>query len=189
MRLVRVAAAVVVGVAVLAGCSDGEKANETLPSTSSTAAETTDSLPPLGPPDLPMPAQAREQTPAGVAAFTDYYVALINRLQRDLDSTYLRLLSSSCAGCDRIATDADNDKAAGYSYRGGELVLTSKGAAVVDDEGGEIAFIVDQAPMEVVDSSGSPIPDLTFAQKNDLPGGLSTLWQKDHWVVSVLSFG
>jgi hypothetical protein len=43
--------------------------------------------------------------------------------------------------------------------------------------------------MEVVDSSGNPVPNLVFAQKTGLPGGLSTVWQKDHWVVSVLSFG
>jgi hypothetical protein len=189
MRLVRVVAAAVAGVAVLTGCSDAGTANETLPSTSTSAAQTTESLPPLGPPDFPVPAEARDRTAAGVEAFTDYYIALINRLQSDLDSTYLRLFSRNCAGCDRIADDADSDKAAGYGYRGGTLTLTSKGSAALRDDGGEIAFVVDQSPMEVVDSSGNPVPNLVFAQKTGLPGGLSTVWQKDHWVVSVLSFG
>lgn len=188
MRLVRVAVAAAAMATVLVGCSDGGTANETLPP-SSTSAETSESLAPLGPPDLPMPAEAQERTAAGVEAFTDYYIALINRLQSDLDSTYLRLLSRNCAGCDRIAGDADSDRAAGYGYRGGTLTLTSKGSAALGDGGAEIAFVVDQSPMEVVDSSGNPVPDLVFAQKTGLPGGLSTVWQKDHWVVSVLSFG
>jgi hypothetical protein len=189
MRPMRVAAAAVVGVAMLAGCSDGGTANETLPSTSTSAAQPSPRLAPLGPGDLPLPAAARDRTTAGVEAFTDYYIALINRLQSDLDSTYLRLFSRNCAGCDRIAGDADSDKASGFAYRGGTLTLTSKGNAALREDGGEIAFIVDQSPLEVVDSSGNPVPDLVFAQKTGLPGGLSTVWQKDHWVVSALSFG
>jgi hypothetical protein len=190
MRRMRGVVATVLGLIFLAGCSDGGTANETLPSTSSTsAAETSDSLAPLGPSDLPLPAAARDRTAAGVEAFTDYYIALINRLQTDLDSSYLRSLSLNCEGCDRIASDADSDSAAGYTYRGGTLALTAKGVAILNDRGGEIAFVVDQAPMEIVDSTGAPVPNLVFAAKTGLPGGLSTVWQKDHWVVSALSFG
>ena len=189
MRLAVAGVGAVLVAAVLAGCSDSEQASTTLPSTSSAAASPTTAVELLQPSDLPLSAAARERTAAGVEAFTDYYIALINHLQVDLDTKYLRFYSKNCVDCDRIAKDADSDKAAGYSYRGGSITLSSKGAAVLDERGGEIAFVVDQAPMEVLDSAGKPVPDLVFGQKSGLPGGLSAVWQKDHWVVSSLSFG
>src|SRR3954452_17635339 len=101
MRWVRAAAAAVVGVALLTGCSEERQANATLPSTTSAAAESTEALPPLGPPDLPMPAEAREKTAAGFQSFANYYLTLVNRLQVDLDASYLRELSRGCETCDR----------------------------------------------------------------------------------------
>ncbi len=65
---------VLVGAALLSGCSEKQEANDTLPTPS--AAETTEALPELGPPDLPMPAEAREQTVEGADAFTRYYVEI-----------------------------------------------------------------------------------------------------------------
>ncbi len=62
MRLARTAAGVLVGVAVLAGCSSQRPANQTLPSAAPTSAEASATLPPLGPPDFPMPAAARERS-------------------------------------------------------------------------------------------------------------------------------
>ncbi|MCU1606134.1 MAG: hypothetical protein JWP46_2599, partial [Modestobacter sp.] len=50
MRLARVAAGALVGAVVLAGCSNKEPANETLPTPSSTTAAS-ETLPPLGPAD------------------------------------------------------------------------------------------------------------------------------------------
>jgi len=189
MRLVRMAAAALAGITLLAGCSDSGGANETLPSTSSTAAETSASLPPLGPPDLPMPAQAREQTPEGVRAFAKYYIELINIASSDLDATYLRSLSRDCDTCNRIADDAEDDRAAGYIYQGGALTITSIGDGALTAEGGEVAFVVDQAPLSVLDPAGQPVEDLTSPQLTDLPAGLSTVWDGDHWLVSSLSFG
>ena len=189
MRRVRLAVAGLVAVAALAGCSGGEEAAQTLPSTSRTAASPSPTLPPLGPADFPVPPEARQQTPDGVKAFTDYYISLINRLETDLDSRYLKALSSACTECDRIAADADADKAKGYSYSGGTLTLTSKGAATLSQFSGEIAFVFDQAPLEIRDRQGKRIEDLSSPQLSSLPGGLSTVWSDDHWVVSSLSFG
>jgi len=189
MRFVRVAAAAAVGVALLAGCSEGRQANETLPSPSSTTAPSSDALPPLGPPDLPMPIEAREQTEAGAQAFTQYYIALINRLPATLDSSPLKQFSSSCDTCDRIAQDADNDKTAGYTYRGGTLTITSLGAAALGNNSAELAFVVDQSPLDVLDAKGTPIADLSSPQLTGLPAGLSLRWSEGHWLVSTLSFG
>ena len=47
----------VIGASMLGGCSEKHEANDTLPSAS--AAETTEALPALGPPDFPVPDEAR----------------------------------------------------------------------------------------------------------------------------------
>lgn len=189
MRPVRTAVATAVAIAVLGGCSSKETASETLPEASSSATETSEALPPLGPPDLPMPPEAREQTPDGVESFTSYYVSLINRLDNDLDAAHLRALSQECETCNRIITDADADRAAGRAYEGGALSITSIGPAVLTPEGGEVAFVVDQAPLSVLDRAGQPIAELGSPELTALPAGLSTRWDGDHWVVSSLSFG
>ena len=189
MRLAVAGVGAVLVAAVLAGCSDSEQASTTLPSTSSAAASPSPRAELLQPSDLPLSAAARERTAAGVEAFTDYYIALINHLQVDLDSKYLRFYSKNCTDCDRISGDADSDRSAGYLYQGGTLTITSKGRASLTAEGGQIAFIVDQAPLRVLDRSGQPVAGLDAGQLTGLPGGLSTVWQGDHWVVSSLSFG
>jgi hypothetical protein len=189
MRLVGVAVTAVVGLGVLAGCSTGGTANETLPPSASSPAETSTALPPLGPPDLPMPDEAREQTAAGVQAFARYYLSLINRLEQTLDPTPLRTLSSTCETCERIADDAETDKAAGYNYAGGTLTITSMGDAAVNSEAAEVAFVLDQAPFEVHDANGVKIDELSSPLLAGLPGGMSAEWAGDHWIVSSLSFG
>ncbi|TQN42141.1 hypothetical protein FHU33_1535 [Blastococcus colisei] len=86
-------AGVLVGTALLTGCSEKQEANHTLPSSS--AAETSEALPEIGPPELPMPAEAREKTADGAEAFTRYYVEIYNHALRTLDTTWMRDLSLS----------------------------------------------------------------------------------------------
>src|SRR5918993_1524107 len=77
------AAGFLVVTAVLTGCSEKQEANTTLPSTS--AAETTEALPELGPADFPVPDEARTKDAAGAEAFLRYYIGLINRTSDVLD--------------------------------------------------------------------------------------------------------
>ena len=192
MRLVRIAAAALAGITLLAGCSDSGGANETLPSPSSTAAETSASLPPLGPPDLPMPAEAREQTEAGATAFSRYYLELINHTSVDMDSQYLRQLSIGCSACERIADETDSDAAAGYRYSGGQLSIDGELRAVIDPSGAaESAFVLDQAALQVVDSTGQPILNLSFSALADLPSGAAATWDQDlrSWRMTELTLG
>jgi len=165
MRLVRVAAAVVVGVAMLAGCSGGEKANETLPSTSSTPVETTESLPPLGPPDLPMPADAREQTPAGAEAFIRYYMAIYTAAQADLDATYLAQFSQECSFCNALIKRLTDNAASGNTYDGGAVTLTATSLAPSEHDRMEGAFTIDQAALTIRDPVGTVVsaePQATY---------------------------
>jgi hypothetical protein len=189
MRLVRVAATAVASVAVLAGCSDGGTANETLPSTSTSAAETSESLSPLGPPDLPMPAEAREQTAEGFSSFADYYISLINRLQGNLDSTYLRQFSRNCETCDRLASDADSDARKHFRYDGGTISITAIAPSSLTEAQAEVAFTVNQAAYSVLDESGQQVAGLAGEAAAGLPAGMQGVWSSDHWVVTNLSFG
>jgi hypothetical protein len=192
MRWVRAAAAALVGVALLAGCSEERQANATLPSTTSAAAESTEALPPLGPPDLPMPPEARANTAEGAAAFVDYYLRLINRTNADMDPQYLRQLASQCITCARLADETATDAAAGYHYVGGELTVDGDLSAALTEPGrAEAAFLVDQAPLEVQDSNGQPVNDLTFDAIDNMSSGSSAVWDDDlkTWRMSDLTLG
>ena len=94
-------AGLVVGTALLTGCSEKVEANDTLPSTS--AAETTEALPPVGPADFPVPDEARTKDAAGAEAFLRYYIDLINRQQAIPAGQPLRDLGPDCQDCLRIA--------------------------------------------------------------------------------------
>jgi hypothetical protein len=192
MRLVRVVAVAVAGVAVLTGCSDAGTANETLPSTSTSAAQTTESLPPLGPPDFPMPLEARQQTEEAAAAFTGYYLALINRTNTDMDSQFLRQFAQACETCDRLADETDSDANAGNHYVGGDLVVDGELKSAITSPGrAEAAFLVDQEPMQVVDKDGNPVPDLSFPALDNLSSGAATTWRQDlqSWIMTELTLG
>jgi hypothetical protein len=188
MRLVRGAAAAAVGIAVLAGCSDGGTANETLPPTSTTAAETSESLPPLGPADFPVPDEARNKTQAGAAAFAQYYIELSNFLLPSLESSPLRELSLDCDVCTQLADGYDADRTAGYTYSGGELTIRSAGKATLVGDAAEIAFIVDQAAVGVADSSGTAVPGKS-SDAYALTGGVSLQWEnrRKTWLVAQLT--
>jgi hypothetical protein len=188
MRRVRLAAAVVVGVAVLAGCSDDGTANETLPSTTSSAAETTESLPPLGPPDFPVPDEARQQTPEGAKAFTGYYLDLSDYLLASLNSQPLRALSEGCEVCLELADGYDADRAAGYSYEGGDVSVTSTGNVTVDGGVAEISYLLHQEPVTVRNESGETITERSSGAY-DLSGGMTLRWDssQDCWIVTQLA--
>ena len=180
-------AGLAVATALVGGCSSKHEANHALPSASETSASP--SLEPLGPADLPMPAEAREETADGFNAFAHYYIDLINRLETDLDSTYLRQFSRGCATCDRLASDAEGDATKGYSYEGGTITITALAAAHMTAQGAETAFTVDQAAYSVLDSSGTPVQGLNGEAAADLPGGMAGVWAYNHWVVTNLTFG
>ena len=99
---VRLAACAVAASAVLTGCSEKQEASSSLPSATS-AEPTQEELPPLGPADMPMPAEARTQDAAGAEAFVRYYIDLINRTSTVMDAQPLRDFSDGCRDCDRIA--------------------------------------------------------------------------------------
>jgi hypothetical protein len=183
-----VAAAAVVA---LAGCGgEGQQAGTDLPPVPSSAAESAPDLPPLGPPDLPMPAEARVQDEAGAEAFVRYYIELINRASRTLDAGPLRELSNECADCQRIASDYENDAAAGYRYEGGGITIISYENVKQGEQVGA-TFVADRAALTIVDASGRPVDGLDFPAVTDLVSGAEVQWDESRttWTMAQLLLG
>ena len=117
------AAVTCLATALLAGCSGGtQQASTTLPTTSAPTAAASPTLPPLGPADFPVPAEAREKTPEGVNAFTRYYVAPDRPPQTsELDPRLCVISAVAARPAPRLADSYDEMKAAGHRYEGGAL--------------------------------------------------------------------
>ncbi len=190
LRLVAGLLAGLLGAAVLAGCSREQEASGSLPT--STAAPTTEQeLPPLGPEDLPMPAEARTPDAAGAEAFVRYYIELINRTSEVMDAAPLREFSDGCAECDRIATNTEEDKAAGFDYVDGELTITEMTAPLLNGGRAEMALRVDQAPLVVEDRDGLPLGDLSSDAYVGLVSSAAVTWdtERSSWIMTGLTLG
>ncbi|WP_448610155.1 DUF6318 family protein [Geodermatophilus sp. URMC 60] len=186
----RLVAGLAASTVALSGCSERQAANDTLPEGDPSPGASEAELPPLGPPDLPMPAEARTQDAAGAEAFVRYYIDLINRTSTVMDAAPLREFSDGCAECDRIATDTENDAAAGYHYEGGEITVDWIEALEPQAEA-KIAFFVDQAALRVVDASGSIVQDLAFPALSDMSSGALARWNTERasWILTSFTLG
>lgn len=183
----RLLVGVLAGVALLSGCAEKQQANESLPSAS--APPTEEELPPLGPEDLPMPAEARTQDAAGAEAFVRYYIELINRTSDVMDAQPLRDFSDGCEDCNRIATSVEEDARAGYGYQGGDITIVEVAPPLLKASTAEMALVVDQAALQVVDASGAPVDDLSTSAYSGLTGGTSLRWNESAqtWVMTGLT--
>jgi hypothetical protein len=187
----RLVAGLAAGAVLLSGCSGQQEANDTLPGADATPSASEAELPPLGPPDLPMPAEARTQDAAGAEAFVRYYIDLINRTSTVMDAAPLREFSSNCEECSRLARDVDEDLATGYSYDGGQLIITEIPAPLIRQSTAEMALVVDQEPLTVVDASGALVADLSSDAYLGLSGGVTLAWDESQqtWLMENLTLG
>lgn len=172
----------------LVGCgAEPQQPSTSLPEpATSSAAEPTPELPPLGPPDLPMPDEARVQDEAGAEAFLRYYMEVYNHAQRTMNSTHLRELSRTCALCDRLADGLDADAAAGYSHEGGEVTVAEVSTPFLRSEDeAEIAFAVAQGPLTVT-KDGAPVEGLTFPGSSSTTDGAILEWDEERatWLLA-----
>jgi Family of unknown function (DUF6318) len=161
MRLARMAAGLLVGVAVLTGCAGKQPANETLPAAAPTTADATPTLPPLGPPDMPMPAEAREKTSASATTFLRYYMNLLNVAQANLDPRYVSQLSQGCETCDRLIQNIEEDSRANREYQGGAISITSTSNPAIFGDEAQLAFSMEQGALTVRDADGKDVTDLS----------------------------
>ena len=104
---------------MLSGCAAKEEASTSLPAPTSKAAPTTAALPPLGPPDFPVPATARTKDAAGAEAFTRYWIDLLNRQQAIPAGQAATRAGPPLQECLRIARHFDDAAAKRQHYQGG----------------------------------------------------------------------
>jgi len=189
MRLRRTTAAVVVGIAVLAGCSNGETANETLPPATPSAAPTSEAPPPLGPTDFPVPPEARIESLTGATAFVDYYVTLMDRAQTRLTSEGLRELSSDCKSCIVFADGIDSYSSQGYRVEGGGIQLKGASDPVMINRRAEFSISVQQTMMKVLDPTGNPVGDLSTPDAAYPASGAAVVWSSttSSWLMAELT--
>ncbi|SFE54428.1 hypothetical protein SAMN05216574_104136 [Blastococcus tunisiensis] len=181
---------VLLGTAVLTGCSEKQEASETLPS--STAAETSEALPELGPADFPVPDEARTKDAEGAEAFLRYWIDLLNRQQAIPDGQPLRDLSTSdCYECLRIAKAFDDASASGWRYEGGELSLNDLAEPQVNGNEASLVFGARVEALTVRDSSGAPVPGGTGEIAPNAGSGVTLVWseRRQHWSVAGMTIG
>ena len=181
-------AGLIVGTALLSGCSEKVEANDTLPPTS--AAETTEALPPVGPADFPVPDEARTKDAAGAEAFLRYFIELINRQQTVPAGQPLRDLGPDCQECLRIARNYDDAAAAGNKYVGGELSLNDVPPPVLNTDEALISFGARREAVSLVDGSGNTLEARPDPAVN-LGSGINLKWSEDDqfWIVTGFNIG
>jgi hypothetical protein len=178
--------------AVLGGCSEAQKANDTLPSTSA-ATPTEEELPPLGPADLPVPAEAREKTPEGALAFAKYYMALGTKIGRgDFPSHFLLDLSTTeCRLCGRVAASFAEDEVAGYKHIGSSHTFKEYALPRIASDTAEVGFVYSQSAYTVIDANGQDVPSQAAVASGELQAGMLLEWHSELncWLVSNLTIG
>ena len=188
---VRLTVLVVAAIALVTGCTaEAEQPSADLPAASSSSAEPTPELPPLGPKDFPVPAEARTKDEAGAEAFLRYWIDLINHQRAALDGHALRKLGPECAGCLRIADNYDDLAEAGHRYRGGELRLNDVTPPAIRGDQARITFGIRQEAVDIVDDEGALVkPGLTAVP--NAGSGIALTWSASSqgWLVSEFDLG
>jgi hypothetical protein len=189
MRLGRTTAAAVVGMAVLAGCSDGDTANETLPPTSFASAPTTETLQPLGPADFPVPPAARKSDLAGASAFVDYYLNLMSRAQVSLATDGLRELSSTCDACIAFADGVDDYRRKGYRVSGGGIEVVGASVPALINGRAEFSVSVTQQAIDVLDANGERLDEFSATKAAYPASGAAAIWSpaQSSWLMAELT--
>ncbi len=183
----------VAAIALATGCTPEaeQQPSAELPPASSSSAEPTPELPPLGPEDFPVPDEARTQDEAGAEAFLRYYVDLINHQQALPEGEPLRVLGPDCNDCQRIAHLYDETSASGETIRGGQLSITTRPGVTVEGDEARISFIARVEAVTTVDTAGDVVPESEYEAEPRLPSGMNLIWspEKLSWLATALTIG
>ena len=189
---VRLTVLLVAAIALITGCTaEAEQPSADLPAASSSSAEPTPELPPLGPEDFPVPDEARTKDEAGAEAFLYYFVDLLNRQQSIPSGDAIRQMATDCQGCLAIAQRLDQAAANGWRLEGGELsVIGPPGISVTADEA-KLSFMARAEAGRVFSSSGKELAEEGVPPQPQLPSSLTLKWSESAaaWTPSGLSVG
>ena len=188
----RTAAALVLAVAALSGCSGEQPANDTLPEPTAEATASAEALPPLGPPDFPVPAEAREKTPEGALEFTRYYISLLEHIGNGtLNPQPLLDLSLECSHCQQVADSLNRDREAGYRYGNLSVSFHGYGPGVISGEQAEVGFVYSQSTLTVYDTTGETVQAESAPATGDLQSGAFLVWRDDlrSWLITEMTIG
>ncbi|MFZ5869845.1 MAG: DUF6318 family protein [Actinomycetota bacterium] len=180
---------VVLALAV-AGCSSGA-ADEPSSTTSrpvatarptATAAETVPAPP-------GMPAEAREATAAGAAAFVRHWFDVANHAYATGDTLALQAISSpDCQTCTNTIETIDDQYASGGSFKDGQITVELAEAAPPDATGTSIVSTrIDQQPLQRIGADEAPgersdgEEDLTLAARAQHDG--------ERWIMLAIAPG
>lgn len=134
----------------LGACSSDPEPKE--PKRTATSATPTATVP-------TMPAQAKEDTPEGAAAFVKHYIDVFNYAARTGDVEELsRLSSPTCEGCQSyIKLYRDTYKAGGY-FKGGDWTLSDVELEVADEVTNVFALVRSDAGTRRESSTAETLP-------------------------------
>ncbi len=184
----RLVAGLAAGAVVLSGCSERQEANDTLPEADASASASEPELPPLGPPDLPMPAEARTQDAAGAEAFVRYYIDAYNYALRTLDPTALSDVSFNCETCNALSQQVRDVDAQGQRYEGGEVHVSEITTPVVKDSEAQFALSLIQGPLSVT-SNGNIVEGRSYPERSSPASGGILRWDgsRTTWLMTQLT--
>ncbi len=130
-----------------------------------------------------MPAQAKENTPEGAAAFVGYYVKVLNHASNTGDVTELsRLSSASCKGCQNYINLYRETYAKGGFFKDSDWVL---GDLDVRASGGKaLVFGTVTSPPGTYAENSSAKPSPGNAEDSDLTF-IATV-QSGQWILDTL---
>jgi hypothetical protein len=191
-QLIRLTVSLVAAAGLTTGCTDdAPQASTELPSASSTSAEPTPELPPLGPTDFPVPDEARTKDEAGAEAFLRYYIALLNRQQAIPAGDPIRKLSPDCQECAAVAQRFDEAASSGLRIEGGEVSIIDGPGITLRGATANLSFIARAEAASVRNAQGKVVPEEAQPAQERLPSALEVTWSDDQssWLASGLSFG
>ncbi|MGO4603146.1 DUF6318 family protein [Terrabacter sp. 2YAF2] len=186
-------AAALIAVATLGACTgrDPGPSRTTPPaSTTTSASPTTTTTTPVPSPTTSVdpviakiPANARPETQAGAAAFSEFYFEQLNRSFKDASPELLEgLFESSCKICVDLHKSASELKAASQHHDGDTLKVTFSSATIFNSRQRQVLVKLDQFAVPIVDSHGKRV-DTTKAGSGAF---VAVVTYKDHWVITDL---
>ena len=180
------------GAVVLSGCSERQEASDTLPGADASPSASEPSLPPLGPPNFPVPTEARYKTPEGALAFARYYMGLGTKIgEGTIPAEVLLELSAGCELCQQVADSYKADQAAGYIYHNATYTFDEYAPPTLSGDTAELGFVYAQSAYEVLDAEGNEITERSGDATGELQSGMILRWQEPlkSWTVTSLTIG